>query len=89
MNKRLFGLMFCLPAAAALTGCSSFQSTIHLVEPECDPVLSLNAVASADTGVEVPQQMFSLVAADSLGLSTFRYEIAMWDVVYEDYASAE
>ena len=63
----------CLLFAIFMTGCSSLQ-TSHFEEPEL--VLSSQAVASADnTFVAEP---FSLVAADSIGLATFGYEIALW-----------
>lgn len=77
----------CLAAMVVFTGCSSFQSTSHFEEPEPQPHLSFNAVASAD-GIEVPQQMFSLVGADALGMSTFGYELAMWDAMHTDLADA-
>jgi hypothetical protein len=56
-----------------MTGCSVFE-TSYVVEPE--PAVSLDAVASAD-GVFVAEP-FSLVAADSVGLATFGYEISHW-----------
>lgn len=56
-----------------LTGCSALQ-TSHFIEPEM--TVSSQAVASADD-VFVAEP-FSLVAADSIGLATFGYEIAQW-----------
>ena len=63
----------CLLLGIGLTGCSAFE-TSYVVEPE--PSVSLEAVASAE-GMFVAEP-FSLVAADSVGLATFGYEIAQW-----------
>ena len=64
----------CLLIVFALTGCSVFQSDSHFVEQE--QVVSPYALASAgDVFVAEP---FSLVAADSVGLATFGFEIAQW-----------
>lgn len=71
----LFRAMACLFFVTAMTGCSAFQ-TSHLIEPDAEMVVSPQAVASAED-VFVAQP-FSLVAADSIGLSTFGFEIAMW-----------
>ena len=81
MNKQLTRWMLCLPLLAGFTGCSAYQ-TSHVIEPDLEPGLSLNAVASADG--ELVLQPFSLVAADSVGLSTFAYEIAMWEHFHGD-----
>lgn len=67
-------LAACLLYTVTLTGCSAYQ-TSYVIEPE--PSLSPQAVVSADD-VFVPAP-FSLVAADSIGLATFGYEIAQWD----------
>lgn len=66
----------CLLMGIGLTGCSVFESS-YVVEPE--PVVSLDAVASADDAFVAGP--FSLVAADSVGLATFGYEIAQWEVM--------
>jgi len=66
-------LAMCLLFAITMTGCSAFQ-TSHVIEPEV-PV-SPQAVASADDVFVA--ETFSLVAADSVGLATFGYEIALW-----------
>lgn len=63
----------CLFLGVGLTGCSVFE-TGHVVEPE--PAVSLDAVASADSAFVAGP--FSLVAADSVGLAAFGYEIAQW-----------
>ena len=63
----------CLVLIVGMTGCSVFESS-HVVEP--DPAVSLQAVASADRAFVA--EPFSLVAADSVGLMTFGYEIAQW-----------
>ncbi|MGB1123633.1 MAG: hypothetical protein ACPG4Q_00380 [Phycisphaeraceae bacterium] len=66
-------LAMCLFYAVFMTGCSALQ-TSHFEEPEF--AVSPLAVASADqTFVAEP---FSLIAADSIGLATFGYEIALW-----------
>lgn len=66
-------LAACLLYAVTMTGCSAYQ-TSHVVEPA--PAISPNAVVSAEDAF-VPQP-FSLVAADSIGLATFGFEIAQW-----------
>lgn len=87
--KRLTRRAACLPVLVGLlaVGGCSFDQQSHFIEPEYEPMLSLNAVASAEG--QLPPQVFSLVAADNLGLSTFGYEIAMWDLMYEKYALAD
>ena len=82
--------MSCLPIFVLLTGCSCFQQTSHIIEPEAElqPILAHNATASADT-VEFTPQAFSLVAADSLGLATFGYELVLWDAMFTDLAYVE
>lgn len=81
LERRLILTVLCLVVVFTVTGCSVFQSNSHLVETE--PAVSPNAVASAgDVSVAKP---FSLVAADSVGLATFGFEIAMWaDLPSED-----
>ena len=59
--------------AAGMTGCSAFDSS-YVQQPE--PAVSLQAVASAEG--DFVAQPFSLVAADSVGLATFGFEIAQW-----------
>ncbi|MEO0474501.1 MAG: hypothetical protein AAF085_00835 [Planctomycetota bacterium] len=63
----------CLVMVAGLTGCSVFDSS-YVIEPEA---VSLNAVVSAE-GAFVAEP-FSLIAADSVGLAAFGFEIARWD----------
>lgn len=76
MNQWLVRVSACLLMGIGLTGCSVFE-TSYVVEPE--PVASFDAVASADDAFVAGP--FSLVAADSVGLATFGYEIAQWDVM--------
>lgn len=83
--KKMTRWMLCLPLLAGFTGCATYQSS-YLLEPEFEPELSLNAVASADG--DLMMQPYSLVAADSVGLHTFGYEIAMWDTLYSQPATA-
>jgi len=71
--RQWFFLAACLLFAVTMTGCSALQ-TSHFIEPEL--AVSPQAVASADE-VFVAEP-FSLVAADSIGLATFGYEIAQW-----------
>ena len=69
----------CLVFGSSMTGCSVFESS-YVVESE--PGLSPNAVAAVDeTFVAEP---FSLVAADSVGLATFGFEIAQWADMPQD-----
>lgn len=70
---------------STMTGCSAFQPTSHVVEPETP--LSPYAMASADGALVA--EPFSLVAADSIGLATFGFEIALWDQIGADHALAE
>ena len=71
--RQWFFFAVCLLFALTMTGCSSVQ-TSYFIEP--DVAFSPQAVVSAeDTFVAEP---FSLVAADSIGLATFGYEIALW-----------
>lgn len=63
----------CLLFAVSMTGCSAMQ-TSHIHEPEL--AVSPQAVASADDVFVA--ETFSLVAADSIGMATFGYEIALW-----------
>ncbi|MFK7789235.1 MAG: hypothetical protein AB8C95_07075 [Phycisphaeraceae bacterium] len=65
----------CLFFATAMTGCSAFQ-TSHFIEPDMEMSVSPQAIASADD-VFIAEP-FSLVAADSIGLATFGFEIAQW-----------
>jgi len=74
MMKTLTRSAACATLLAGFTGCSAFQSS-HIIAAK--PAPSPYAVASADD--EFYAQPFSLVAADSVGLATFGYEIAMWD----------
>ena len=57
----------------AMTGCSVFESS-YVIEPELGPMPGAIASASESFAAEP----FSLVAADSIGLATFGFEIAQW-----------
>ena len=72
--RQWFFLAACLLYTVTMTGCSAYQ-TSHFIEPVL--AVSPQAVVSAED-VFVPEP-FSLVAADSIGLATFGYEIAQWD----------
>lgn len=74
IERRLLLTALCLIVVLMMTGCSVFQSTSHIVEAEQS--VSPYAVASADDAFVA--EPFSLVAADSVGLATFGFEIAMW-----------
>ena len=74
IERRLLLTGLCLLVVLMMTGCSVFQSTSHLMEAE--EGVSPHALASADEVFVA--ETFSLVAADSIGLVTFGFEIAQW-----------
>ena len=86
LERRLLLSGLCLLVVFAMTGCSVFQSNSHLVETE-PPAVSPNAVASVDEAFIA--EPFSLVAADSVGLAAFGFEIAMWADLPSDDALAQ
>ena len=85
LERRLLLSGLCLLFVFATTGCSVFQSNSHFVET--GPAVSPNAVASADEAFVA--EPFSLVAADSVGLAAFGFEIAMWADQSTDDALAQ
>ena len=68
-------------------GCSVFEPAQqgHLIQPE--PAVSPYAVASADGAFVAPP--VSLIAADSIGLSTFGQSVVMDDLRADDGQFAE
>lgn len=84
LERRLILTGFCLVLLFAMTGCSVFQSNSYLVETE--PAVSPSAVASVDG--RFVAEPFSLVAADSVGLATFGFEVAMWSEMPSEEALA-
>lgn len=74
LERRLMLTGVCLVLLFAMTGCSAFQSNSYLAENE--PAVSSAAIASVDG--HFVAEPFSLVAADSVGLATFGFEVAMW-----------
>lgn len=83
-SKTMFRAGVCTLFVATLTGCSVFQDS-HVLEHELE--VSPYAIASAE-GDFVPAP-FSLVAADSVGLATFGFEIAQWGTPQGDLRLAE
>lgn len=73
-ERRLILTGLCLFVVLMMTGCSVFESSSHLMEAQ--EGVSPYALASADDAFAA--EPFSLVAADSVGLATFGFEIAMW-----------